>query len=160
MTDPPLPPSLNCHRPEAEGRIDGGAESLVPPYWSQSHRRYESYSSVQHAKPPPITLEDHTTEDAESSYEQNGANVFWAKGVTVDDYVLVSGTLPSVGSFVVWNCRIEMIDVSSCSFEIFAIFFIFSFICSYFGTDFCGLLLTTTTYSSRAGPLSYAKGHY
>lgn len=84
-----------------------GAESppsLVPPYWS--HRRYESYSSVKNTKPPPITLEDHTEEPS----EQSGA--VWAEGVTIDDYVLVSGTVPNVGNFVVWNCKIETLDVS------------------------------------------------
>ena len=78
--------------------------TLIPPYWS--HRRYESYSSVQNAKPPPITLEDHTEEPS----EQSGA--VWAEGVAIDDYVLVSGTVPNVGNFVVWNCKIETIDVS------------------------------------------------
>ena len=82
----------------------GSSTSLVPPYWS--HRRYESYSSVKNARPPPITLEDHTEEPSEES------GAVWAGGVTVDDYVLVSGTVPSVGNFVVWNCRIETLDVS------------------------------------------------
>ena len=77
--------------------------SLIPPYWS--HRRYESYSSIKNTKPPPITLEDHTEEPS----EQSGA--VWAAGVTIDDHVLVSGTVPSVGNFVVWHCRIETLDV-------------------------------------------------
>lgn len=93
----------NGHPPE---EVNGAntSQSLVPPYWS--HRRYESYSSVKNAKPPPITLEDHTEEPS----EQSGA--VWAKGVNIDDYVLLSGTVPSVGNFVVWNCRIETLDVS------------------------------------------------
>ena len=87
--------------------VDGAnsSPSLIPPYWS--HRRYESYSSVKNTRPPPITLEDHTEEPS----EQSGA--VWAEGVTVDDYVLVSGTVPNVGNFVVWNCKIETLDVSS-----------------------------------------------
>lgn len=94
----------NGHSPE---EADGAKSSpaLIPPYWS--HRRYESYSSVQNAKPPPITLEDHTEEPS----EQSGA--VWAEGVAIDDYVLVSGTVPNVGNFVVWNCKIETLDVSS-----------------------------------------------
>ena len=96
-----------CHSPdEVVEQINGPdlSPSIIPPYWS--HRRYESYSSVKNTKPPPITLEDHT----EESYEESGA--VWAKGVTVEDYVLVSGTVPSVGNFVVWNCKIETLDVS------------------------------------------------
>ena len=78
--------------------------SLVPLYWS--HRRYESYSSVKNTKPPPITLEDHTEEPS----EQSGA--VWAAGVSIADYVLVSGMVPNVGNFVVWNCNIATLDVS------------------------------------------------
>ena len=98
-----------CHSPdEAVNGPPDLSSSIVPPYWS-SHRRYESYSSVKNSKPPPITLEDHT----EESYEESGA--VWARGVTVENYVLVSGSVPSVGNFVVWNCRIETIDVGSVS---------------------------------------------
>ena len=93
-----------CHSPDDEVNGPDSSPSIVPPYWS--HQRYESYSSVKVTKPPPIILEDHTEEPS----EQSGA--VWAKGVTLDDYVLVSGTVPSVGNFVVWNCRIETLDVS------------------------------------------------
>ena len=86
---------------------DGGQDShitpLIPPYWT--HRRYESYRSVDIIKPPPITLEDHT---AEQFTEIAPA---WAKGITIDDYVLVSGSVPNVGKFVVWNCRIDTLNV-------------------------------------------------
>ncbi len=95
----------NGHPPEDE--VEGAKESspsLIPPYWS--HRRYESYSSVKNTRPPPITLEDHTEEPSEQS------DAVWAAGVTIDDYVLVSGTVPNVGNFVVWNCKIETLDVS------------------------------------------------
>ena len=94
-----------CHSPDEEVNGPESSSSIVPPYWS--HRRYESYSSVKNTKPPPITLEDHT----EESYEESGA--VWAEGVTIENYVLVSGTIPSVGNFVVWNCKIETLDVSS-----------------------------------------------
>lgn len=79
--------------------------TLVPPYWS--HRRHESYGSVGNTKPTPITLEDHTGEQFPESHSA------WARGVTIDDYVLVAGSVPNVGNFIVWNCRIETIDVST-----------------------------------------------
>lgn len=96
--------SSNGHPAE---EVEGAnlSPSLIPPYWS--HRRYESYTSVKNTRPPPITLEDHTEEPS----EQSGA--VWAEGVTVDNFVLVSGTVPNVGNFVVWNCKIETLDVSS-----------------------------------------------
>lgn len=81
-------------------------ESPIPPYWL--HRRDESYSSVGIVRPPPITLEDHTEEPSEQSKS------LWAKGVTIDDYVTVSGNVPRVGDYVVWNCKVETLDVSSC----------------------------------------------
>ena len=93
----------NGHLPEEVSGAES-SPSLIPPYWS--HRRYESYSSVKNTRPPPITLEDHTEEPS----EQSGA--LWAKSITIDDHVLLSGTLPNVGSFVVWNCKIETLDVS------------------------------------------------
>ena len=77
--------------------------SLIPPYWS--HRRYESYCSIENTKPPPIVLEDHTEEE----FEQSGS--VWARSVSIDDYVLVTGTVPNVGNFVVWNCKIDTLDV-------------------------------------------------
>ena len=80
-------------------------EPLIPPYWL--HRRDESYSSIGIVRPPPITLEDHTEELSEQSKS------LWAKGVTIDDYVTVSGNVAGVGDYVVWNCKVETLDVSS-----------------------------------------------
>ena len=79
--------------------------TLVPPYWS--HQRHESYSSVGNTKPAAITLEDHTGENFPESHWA------WAKGVTIDDYVLVAGSVPNLGNFVVWNCKIDTLDVST-----------------------------------------------
>jgi hypothetical protein len=91
----------------AKGDVGGEAVrssiALEPPYWS--HRRYESYCSIGNAKPPPIRLEDHTEEQSLVS------SPAWARGVVIDDYVLVTGSTPNVGKFVVWNCRIDTLDV-------------------------------------------------
>ena len=90
---------------DTQGEAAQSSKSLVPPYWS--HRRYESYCSVGTTKPPPITLEDHTDERSPIS------DVAWARGVTIEDYVVVTGSVPNVGKFVVWNCRIDTLDVST-----------------------------------------------
>lgn len=89
---------------ESNAAAEGSRTSLIPPYWS--HRRYESYASIETTKPAPITLEDHT----EGLLEHTG--VCWAKGVSIDSYVIIDGTVPNVGRFVVWNCRIDTLDVS------------------------------------------------
>ena len=81
-------------------------KSLTPPYWS--HRRYESYASIKNIKPAPITLEDHTEEDLSEHIRS-----CWARGVAIDSYVVVDGTVPNLGRFVVWNCKIDTLDVST-----------------------------------------------
>jgi|TARA_R110002003_G_scaffold589_15_gene20697 hypothetical protein len=82
--------------------------SVVPPYWQRHERhasRLSSYST-DNGRPTPISLEDHTDEGSEQ------CRVLWAKGVTIDDYVVVSGTAPGLGAYVVWNCTVETLDVS------------------------------------------------
>lgn len=88
---------------EPEDEDNDSHQPLVPPYWQ--HRRYESYNSVKIIKPSPITLVDHTEDisDCESP--------LWAKGVRVSGYVVISGNLPSVGDYIVWNCKIDTLDV-------------------------------------------------
>ena len=58
------------------------------------------------SRPAPITLEDHTEETS----EQTGS--LWARRVSIDDYVVIQGNVPSLGDYTVWNCNIETLDVS------------------------------------------------
>jgi len=93
----------------ATGPHHGTSVDVVsPPYWKQQHQR-NSYLSTYSADghPTPISLEDHTDEGSEH------CKVLWAKGVTIDDYVVVSGSAPGLGAYVVWNCTVETLDVSS-----------------------------------------------
>ena len=101
----PIPHNRGSSTTNGDGLQSSQPVPLVPPYWS--HRRYESYCSIGNAKPAPITLEDHTADH----FSENAASV-WAKGVTIDDHVLVSGSVPNVGSFVIWICTIGTLDVS------------------------------------------------
>ncbi|KAH6638156.1 PX domain-containing protein [Boeremia exigua] len=83
--------------------------SVVPPYWQRHERdsnRLSSYTSDAGAR---IVLEDHTDEGSEQ------CKVLWAKHVSIDDYVVVSGTAPGLGAYapgqyVVWNCTVETLD--------------------------------------------------
>jgi hypothetical protein len=80
--------------------------SVVPPYWHTRDRgasRLSSYSTDAGAR---IQLEDHTHEGSDQ------CKVLWARSVVVDDYVVVSGTAPALGAYVVWNCTVETLDVS------------------------------------------------
>lgn len=90
------------------GKTATSTTDLVPPYW-QRHQRSDSslsYASVDNIRRTPITLEDHTDEGSEQ------CKALWAKHVTIDDYVVVSGNAPAVGAYVVWNCTVETLDVS------------------------------------------------
>ena len=106
--DSHLPTHENGNAPngEAKGKVAAAAPAVVPPYWQQ-HRRHASYASViSNGKPPPISLEDHTEESEEVS------SPLWAKVVSIESHVLVSGNVPGVGDYVVWICRVETLDVS------------------------------------------------
>lgn len=80
--------------------------AIVPPHWS--HRRHESYASYDDRNPksPPIVLEDNTGADSERS------SSCWARCVSIDDFVVLSGSFPAVGTFVVWNCKVDTLEVS------------------------------------------------
>ena len=81
------------------------SQAIIPPFWQ--HQRGQSYASViSNGKPPPITLEDHT----EESYDQSSP--LWAKVVSIQDHVIVSGSVAGVGDYVVWICKVDTLDVS------------------------------------------------
>ena len=83
--------------------------SIIPPYWQRHEPSDSSHSLINGAdpsRPAPILLEDHTQAGSEQ------CKALWAKHVTIDDYVIVSGTAPGLGAYVVWNCTVETLDVS------------------------------------------------
>ncbi|KAF2682750.1 hypothetical protein K458DRAFT_54541 [Lentithecium fluviatile CBS 122367] len=80
--------------------------SIVPPYW-QTHDRSVSRLSCHSengSRPTPIRLEDHTDAGSEQ------CKALWARHVTIDDYVIISGSAPALGAYVVWNCTVETLD--------------------------------------------------
>ena len=101
--NPSPPHHHSCIRQShSYGQLDD-SQSTTPLYWQ--HRRRESYASIGVTPCPPITLEDHTEEAVASK------SPLWAKMVSLDGYILVSGNLPSVRDYVVWLCRIETLEV-------------------------------------------------
>lgn len=113
--------------------------SKVPPYWQ--HHRHESYASANNVQPSRIILEDRTEHPAEFAAQ------LWATGVLVDSYVVVSGKLPSIGDYVVWNCKIATIDVSD----------FVRFLNSNLPGKSCSSILRTESYA-RAGLLLSGRG--
>jgi len=74
-----------------------------PPYWQ--HRRSISHASqISVDRPRPITLRDRT----ESLSSTNGA--LWAKSISIEDYVVVSGNVTGIGAYVVWTCKVQTLD--------------------------------------------------
>jgi hypothetical protein len=84
------------------------SQIVIPPYWQQ-HRRHASYASIaSNPGATAITLEDHT-EEPEGS--EGVKSPLWAKLVSIDSYVIVSGSVKGVGDYVVWICKVETLDV-------------------------------------------------
>lgn len=83
-----------------------------PPYWmhaysSPTHQRTTSNLSVDSLPTGGITLQDN-----ESSGADDRNQGCWAKSVEIRDYVTVNGNATNIGSFVVWNIRVETLTGS------------------------------------------------
>jgi hypothetical protein len=93
----------NSLRPSVDDNAEGAGKIVdAPPFWTRHDRSLTavSYHSMVTSRPTPILLEDHSEETHEQSLG------CWARSVTVDDYVIVSG--PSgIGAYLVWNCTVS-----------------------------------------------------
>jgi hypothetical protein len=92
--------------PASPSTADGSPSITSPPYWVQSHRRSVSNISVESVQPGAITLQDNT----DGTDDNNEA--CWAKGVHIDDYVVINSSRTGIGAFVVWNVTVETLSVS------------------------------------------------
>jgi hypothetical protein len=80
---------------------------LSPPYWKTDFNDESSTSVERRHLHSQIQLEDHTEESSEQS------KALWAKAVRIDDHVVVRGAAPAIGAYVVWNCTVDLLNVSS-----------------------------------------------
>lgn len=78
----------------------------MPPYWRRHERNASHVSQSSLSGAARITLEDHTADP--NSETSRG---LWASSVAIDDHVVVRG-MTGVGSYVVWNCTVQTLDVS------------------------------------------------
>lgn len=112
--DPQLSPAV--HPTQTEPAPDASGTTLspksrpvsgvVPPYWQRHERNASRASQNSQTRSTLITLEDHTADpDSETS------RGLWARSVSIEDHVVVQGKT-GVGAYVVWNCRIQTLDVS------------------------------------------------
>lgn len=108
LTDLLLP---TAHSNEERVTSPSDSATLSPVYWptetsnGPGRQRAESGSSSQG---PQIRLLDHTDEDSEQF------RACWARSAHVPNWVIVGATsgLRSIGSYVVFNCVIETVNVS------------------------------------------------
>lgn len=93
-------------RPEQEEE-ERSLSATSPPYWLSTARRRRSPSllSAESAVPAgAITLRDNEASDRNAAC--------WARRVEIVDYTVVNGGATSIGAFVVWNVRVEMLSGS------------------------------------------------
>lgn len=69
-------------------------------------------------------MEDNTTSDEEAGVK----SPLWARAVTIDGHVVVSGNVAGgvigAGDYVVWSCGVGMIDVSCLLFSFYGLGFL------------------------------------
>lgn len=107
-------------RTEARTTDDNAEPPVSPPYWQLAKARADSnLSDVPSASRPsirnknrlsgPIRLFDNSEEDS-----SDNARACWARSARIDDYVIISGSKSKagLGSYVVWNCTVETLNVS------------------------------------------------
>jgi hypothetical protein len=99
------------------GRHDTASSTLSPssitspPYWLNTrngHQRTISNMSTESVLPAgAITLRDNEASDFD---DRNSA--CWAKSVEIVNHTVVNGSATNIGAFVVWNIRVEALNVS------------------------------------------------
>jgi hypothetical protein len=88
---------------------------VSPPYWQTRQRGNSSISDVSRKRlSGPIRLTDNSEEESDQS------RACWAKSARVEDYVIISGSMSKagLGSYVVWNCTVETLNVGVASLVI------------------------------------------
>lgn len=104
-------PESSASEPNTPNSANDLPPIIIPPYWqhqrstsSGSHLSLEGQKRAQ-----PIHLEDHTENNAEAS------NACWARSVKIEDYAIVQAGTTGIGAYVVWNCKVETLDVRTLS---------------------------------------------
>lgn len=103
-------PTINRRASTSAACKERPISGVVPPYWR--HQRALSRASLASSvdthlssSKPAITLEDHTADPNAST-----TRGLWARNVTIDDHVVVSGKT-GIGAYVVWMCNVQTLDV-------------------------------------------------
>lgn len=129
--------------------VNSPSSITSPPYWVQVHSRGTSDSrpderpgTGRHSRAvsnvsfesmlsrEAITLQDNEREEDDDDDERPGSRsnvsgrdrnrACWAKSVQITDSVLVNGSATNIGAFVVWNIRVETLNV--CFFSLLLLY--------------------------------------
>lgn len=98
------------HDASLEDSIDSPASVNSPPYWLRSNPHQRTISSISTESTLPagaIRLRDN-----ETSSQADRNNACWAKSVEINDFTVVNSSATNIGAFVVWNVRVETLNVS------------------------------------------------
>lgn len=114
------PPLFSDSDDGSSGSSGSGSEPVAspvitsPPYWmTRRHNRAPSTISVEDL-PGAITLQDNENDDGSGGgniYGRDRNRACWARSVEVRDHVLVNSSPTNIGAFVVWNIRVETLNV-------------------------------------------------
>lgn len=80
-----------------------------PPYWVNTNYRQRSASDISGESALPagaIRLCDNETDR-----ENDRNNACWARSVEILDHTVVNGGATAIGAFVVWNIKVEALNV-------------------------------------------------
>ncbi|EME38286.1 hypothetical protein DOTSEDRAFT_75748 [Dothistroma septosporum NZE10] len=72
----------------------------APPFWHTRRISTASYRSLNQTRPAAIVLEDHSDD------RDLQAQSCWARAVSIDEYVVVSGPT-GIGAYVAWHCTVS-----------------------------------------------------
>lgn len=103
-------PSAASLMAQRESNPNVESSALIPPYWHR-HQRGDSLISVDSNRlsNPFIRLVDNTI-PGEASEQSKG---LWAKTAQIDEHVVIRGSAPGIGDYVVWTCKVETLNVSA-----------------------------------------------
>ena len=124
---------------DTNGDGDGSEMSPTitsPPYWMTRGPSREPSNVSAEDLPNFITLQDNERDDGPGGsnvYGRDRNRACWARSVQVRDHVLVNGSPTNIGAFVVWNIRVETLNVRVCGWP-------FPTLCATLGTRQNGLL--------------------
>lgn len=83
---------------------------VSPVYWHSEGQPQEHASRKGRPggglRSPIIRLEDNTVDEESEQYR-----ALWAKSCRIEDYVIITGSMPKLGDYVVYNCTITTANV-------------------------------------------------